>query len=942
MNAPLFGRDTQLTAIADALAAGKPEHLMLSGISGAGKSALLDNAADLAVRSGHRVLWAKAHPLEQDYAFGLVRQLFQPFIAELSESDRATLFAGAVAPAVPAVWPQPGPPAEAGDSHFAVPHALYWLAVRLAEQGPIVLVVDDVQWADEASLRWLVYLAGRADPVPLLLIAARTTGMRGAAEALADKLTGQLQPIVVSGLSEPDVAAFTRSVVGAEPDRGFVTACQEITGGNPFLLGELLATLAGEGVPPVEDAITRLTEFGPHQVSRWVLSRIRRADPGASAGCAAVAEAVAILGESAYPPVVAAVAGLTEETVKRAADLLSHMGLLRGWEPMRFAHALVRGAVDGEIPAGRRRTAHAQAARVLDARRDDAERIAAHLLACDPIGEPWAVDALRSAARLALRQGVAEPASRYLRRALAERGDEATRILVTAELGRAELSVDLRSAVAHLTDAFDAVVALPRESWPDRLFTATVAKDLTLASGASGNFSMGREVLDQVAAALGDSEPQLVCDLEAYAIGAGVGIPGFPHEERLASLRERAAPFPNSTLLASALTAHHRSGIGTDRQRVVEDLSRAWDLPPSPVIDRLGAFAFCAAGLCRADEFDLAGQFCEALIADSSLAGQPIFAELGHALHGVVAFHTGRLTDAIDEARAAIELRDSLSGGSWPASGWEGHLIRVHLARGEIETAERLLIAAGEPDTWQPSYFANWLLYERGQVRMLRGDLEGALADHQECGRRLAGYDIHNPAEIPWRSRAALVNHRLGRTGPAVELATEELELARRWGAPRALGQALRALGRITRDTEPLVESVAVLADSPAKLARAYSLFHLGLAHHRESRRADARTVLTQAHHLAHECGALRLAENAAEAIKRIAGRRPNAPRIGVAALTAQERRIADRAAAGAGNREIAEELFLTLRTVEQHLTSVYRKLGIDGRRGLAATLRSR
>ncbi|GAA4545242.1 ATP-binding protein [Amycolatopsis samaneae] len=942
MTTPLFGRDAHLAAITDALTAEKPGHLVLSGISGAGKSALLDNAADLAVRNGHRVLWAGAHPLEQDYAFGLVRQLFQPVIAELSEPDRTALFAGAVAPGVAAVWPEPGPPAEAGDSHFAVPHALYWLAVRLAEQGPIVLVVDDVQWADEASLRWLAYLAGRVDPVPLLLIAARTTGMRGAAEALVDQLTGQLRPVPVSGLSEPDVAAFARAALSAEPGRGFVAACREVTGGNPFLLGELLATLAGEGVPPTEDAITRLAEFSPHEVSRWVLTRIRRADPAASAACAAVAEAMAILGESAYPPIVAAVAGLSEEATGHAADVLSRMGLLHGRAPIRFAHSIVRAAVDGEIPAGRRRTVHAQAARVLDARGGDAERIAAHLLACDPIGEPWAAGALRRAARLALHRGVAEPAIRYLRRALAEGGDEAARIVVTAELGRAELSVDLRSAAAHLTDAFEAVVALPRASWPDRLFTATVAKDLTLATGASGNFSMGRDVLDQVAAALGDSEPQLVCDLEAYAIGAGVGIPGFPHEERLARLRARAASFPDSALLAAALTAHHRSGTGTDRERVVEDLGRAWDMPAASAIERLGAFAFCAAGLCRADEFDLAARFSEALIAGASLAGQPMFAELGHALHGVVAFHTGRLTDALDEARAAIELRDSLSGGSWSASGWEGHLIRVHLARGEFEAAEQLLASAGEPGTWQPSYFVNWLLYERGQVRSLRGDLEGALADYRECGRSLAGYDIHNPAEIPWRSRAALVSHRLGRTGPAVELATEELELARRWGAPRALGQALRALGRITRDTEPLVESVAVLADSPAKLARAFSLFHLGLAHHRESRRADARTVLTQAHHLAHECGALRLAENAAEAIKRIAGRRPNAPRIGVAALTAQERRIADRAAAGAGNREIAEELFLTLRTVEQHLTSVYRKLGIDGRRELAGALRSR
>jgi DNA-binding CsgD family transcriptional regulator len=197
---------------------------------------------------------------------------------------------------------------------------------------------------------------------------------------------------------------------------------------------------------------------------------------------------------------------------------------------------------------------------------------------------------------------------------------------------------------------------------------------------------------------------------------------------------------------------------------------------------------------------------------------------------------------------------------------------------------------------------------------------------------------------VPWRSRASRVSYRLGRGEVALRLAGEELALARRWGTPRVVGVALRALGVATGGADGLSlleESVALLARSPARVEHADALYDLGRALGESGRREEARPLLHESYRLAAGCGARPLAELCAAEIKRVGGRRPRALIAGPAALTAQERRIAERAVAGATNREIAEELFLTMRTVEAHLTGVYRKLGITGRAQLAARLTS-
>ena len=234
----------------------------------------------------------------------------------------------------------------------------------------------------------------------------------------------------------------------------------------------------------------------------------------------------------------------------------------------------------------------------------------------------------------------------------------------------------------------------------------------------------------------------------------------------------------------------------------------------------------------------------------------------------------------------------------------------------------------------------------RGRLRLARGQAADALADFQACGALFGagvwGMPIRETGYVHARSGAALALLRLGRRQHACQLAEAELADVRVFGAPRALGIALRAAGLARGGKEGLAllrESVAALDGSPALLERARSLAELGAALRRDGQRAAARDPLARALDLAARCGARPLAARAREEL-RAAGARPRRPwRTGVNALTPTELRVARLAAEGRSNREIAYELYVTLKAVEGHLARAYTKLGIEGRSQLARAL---
>jgi DNA-binding NarL/FixJ family response regulator len=264
------------------------------------------------------------------------------------------------------------------------------------------------------------------------------------------------------------------------------------------------------------------------------------------------------------------------------------------------------------------------------------------------------------------------------------------------------------------------------------------------------------------------------------------------------------------------------------------------------------------------------------------------------------------------------------------------------MEQGDLDGATAALAPVGLGESLPGSERLLYLRDSRARLRILRGDLAGGVAELLEIGHRFESVGSRNPAFIAWRSPAALALNQLGEWDEARRLAGEELELARVWGAPRSLGAALRAAGLIeggARGLALLDEAVQVLSESPAKLEHAKARTELGAALRRANRRSQAREQLRHALELATICGAAALAERAEHELLATGARPRRIALSGVESLTPSERRVAELAAEGPTNREIAQTLFVTQRTVEVHLTSIYRKLGISSRSQLAATL---
>jgi DNA-binding CsgD family transcriptional regulator len=276
-------------------------------------------------------------------------------------------------------------------------------------------------------------------------------------------------------------------------------------------------------------------------------------------------------------------------------------------------------------------------------------------------------------------------------------------------------------------------------------------------------------------------------------------------------------------------------------------------------------------------------------------------------------------------------------GGKIAPSAFRAELL---LERGDVDGARRTIDAVGLPDDPPKSLDFNWFLAARVRVLLAEGDFEAALARADDCGRRFDG-PAPNPAWMPWRTLEAEALDRLGRSDEAAALAAEEVELARRWGAPRTLGRALRIQGVAERGEgiPRLREAVAVLETSPARLEHARALATLGTALRHARKYAEAREPLRLAAQQASACGASVLADHAGAELAATGARRQAEPLSGLAGLTPSERRVAALAAAGASNRDIAQELYVTVKTVEVHLSSTYRKLGIGSRHELAGAL---
>jgi DNA-binding CsgD family transcriptional regulator/tetratricopeptide (TPR) repeat protein len=918
----LLERRDELAVIrecAASVAGGEGRAVVVEGPPGIGKTALVVAARVHAREAGLTALAARGIELERAFGFGVVRQLLEPTVQDADFKGAARHAAALLDVPLAERPPLPFGP----EGAFVALHSLYRLTANLARGRPLALLVDDAHWADGASLRFLAYLGNRLSRVPLLLVvAARPLGEPGGA-AVADMLADGGAPVLLRPrvLSDGASAELVRAAVpGASTP--LCRSCHMLTGGNPFFLRELAGALREAGPERAADVL----DAAPDGVVASVRARLTRFPSPAQR----LAGAAAIVGDGGLLRHAAALADLVNQEAAEAADALRAGRILMDGRELRFVHPIVRSAVHEQLSPAARSAGHKRAAQMLDEEDAPAERVAAHLLATEPHGSDWVCDRLRGAAREAVPHGAPDASVTYLRRALEEPPSPDSRPAVLLELGVAEsLTLDREPAIEHLRRGV--------ETTQDTGARLSAARTLAAMVGTNDP-SQSVEILERALAASPDASPALALDMEAHMLGMA----------RLA-LSSRRATFERAARLRERVEAGELDGAmeltvaATELTMAGEPAERAADLATRAIAAlRAGPIVVCFAvwSLSLADRLDEADRILSATIDEARRHRANYRVGPVHLYRSDVRFRAGALRDAVADAEAALTAY--AHAGRLNVLGSTAALVQALTERGDFRAADAALRAAdadGPPDAIGDAYSGTLVLGVRARLRLAQGDPQAALADLLEVARRQEVMREPNPAAVHWRSHAALAHATLDQRNAALVLAREELDLARRYGAARAIGIALRTLGVIGDELDAIREAVEVLAASPARLEHAHALADLGVALRHRRRIVEARGPLREALDLAVRCGAAPLAERARTELL-IAGARPRRPRLtGIDALTTNERRVAAMAADGRSNREIAQALHVSHKTVEKHLTASYRKLGIAAREDIAAAL---
>jgi DNA-binding NarL/FixJ family response regulator len=868
----ILERDAELAALAAAVAAVETGHgslVLVEGPAGIGKTTLLRAACR---GPGARVLTARGLALEQGFGYGIVRQLLDPVRGEAGLMDGAAALAARVFD-----WAEAGPVED--DVAYATMHGLYWMVANLG--GPLVLAVDDAHWADAPSLRWLAHLAARVEHLPVALLLAVRDGpdepeLIGELRAAGTRIRlGPLGPDATAALVRRRLGARAGHPVGDGDGAHLGRDWHASTGGNPFLL-EALATALRDGDQKAEP------------IAQAVLRRIGPEGPAGSR----LARALAVLGGPAPLRQAAALAGLDLPGAARLADRLRAADVLAPGSVLEFAHPIVRTAVYESIPPGERALAHAEAARLLERDGADAERLALHLLRSEPGGDPRVAALLRAAATAATGRGAPGAAAACLRRALDEPPPAADRPGLLLELGIALARERSPAAVPALREAVEL-------AGPDAAL---------LAARVLGIWAYHAEAAAICRAALAGPVPDELADSLQAELFQNAVISAETVEEAV-TLARRTGRSPawgvNDALLAATstdgdVTVPALDGISSDSLSAV----------------------YALLVLIWTGELEAAGRICDTVLTDARRRGSMSMVAHASCLHSMIMRRLGRLEEAADAARLALDFKLATSpplAVAWAAALGVDALTRL----GRLDEAEAMAASAGQP----PEGWIHTLTFRqvRGALRVAQHRPAEALDDLYAAGAGWQALGVTSPAVAVWRTAAAAAHRALGQDDAADALAAEQLALARKGGSEITLGIALRAHG-------DLAEAVDVLEATPARYELALALADHGASLRRAGQRTQAREPLLRALDLAERTGAAGLAAEVKRELLATGARPRRAALTGPDALTAGERRVAALAADGLSNRQIAEHLFVTQATVETHLRHAFRKLNITSR----------
>jgi DNA-binding CsgD family transcriptional regulator len=841
----LLERTRELEAIDELIARGHGL-VLIEGRPGYGKTALLADAGRRADAAGAGVLHEAGAELERGLELELVARML---------GER---------------------PAGNADEAVAVAYD------RLSARGATVLVVDDLQWADAASLRFLDFVVRRGKHA---VVAARA--MPGEPDALLLRLRQAADRVLPLAPLSDEAATM---VAGTREE---ALRCA----GNPLLL-------TGDG----------------ERAARWVQLRLDRLPDR----CAEVAAAVAVLTpEYATTGRTAALTKLPPRAVSDAADALVAAAFLEPGDPLTFTEPALADALVSTLPAGRRGALALDAAKLLLADAAPASVVGDLLLGAPRLGDEQVVQLLGDAAAAAAQHGDHAKRAAYLARALEEPAPAADRAALTVALAEAEAMAGSLGSLDRFADALQIAHGSPAR--------AEALAALAWRLYQAGRPSDARRAFER---ALGEPNASEALSGEA-AIAARVlgAFDGTWTVEQMRDFalraREDDAPAGKEAMIAAVAAVFADVDAGLAQRAALSALGAI--SPDGGGLDVLiGSCAMSA--LIWSDALDAVDPVLAAVIAAAEAEADPHVLAYLRWGRSWSRYWRGDIRSAANDVLSSIELWLGDWNAQLPSGAWWAARCLVEL--GQADEAAVVLDQATRPtplpDLLQDAYLAAGRLH-----------VAAATGRWKEARRHIA---VIEGSGSPWFNAAAVTEwqpdavHALARGGErdrAVELAHAHLEAARAFGAPRTLGAALRSLALVEggdRGLELLSEAVSLLEDSPSRLELIRALVDQGALLRSLGKRSHARAALKRAIELAADTTADALRERARAELA-MTGGAPGGERLtGPDALTPSERRVVELAAAGRSNPDIAAELFVSRKTVEFHLSNAFRKLAVGSR----------
>ncbi|MEV6791456.1 AAA family ATPase [Streptomyces sp. NPDC051320] len=767
---PLLHRDDEL-AVLDAtmaeLAEGQPAVIAIQGPRGIGKSSLLRAALARAPRQSV-VLRARCHESERDFPYGVVRQLFDRVLAQPGRTGTAGLELRA------------GTRAEASGAEVHEQlQDLFQAARSLSGGKPVVIAVDDLTFADPASLAWLSYIVRRLEGLPLALVFTVDSDAHDALPADFDTLspTRLLRP---GPLCDTCAARWMAQRFGAPLDTELASACHTLSLGNPLVLRELTDRLLAADVSAGSPDPAAVLEIGAATLSDTTVEWLHRSRPAA----VELLTNLAVLGPGGDIETAAALAGQGEFETALAGEELRRSGLIDPGPPQRFRHELVRTAILSRIEPRTRLDLHARAAALLVRLGAPAAQTAEHLMSMGATGQTWALPILRTAAREAAAAGDWATAARYLRRALAESADPETVLAVTGQLGAVELHQDVAACARYAATVAASVGPPPARARALLPFADAV---LTLDSPmAARSFVEAAAALDTGSGA----SLELLLPLGTQALLAGHRGTA---RRTLAALRRSPGRQVAGPAFLGALAALTAAGgrFPLRAQRLAERCAEA-TAPAGAGTGAPGAALALAWSGRLEDAAALAGR----AVLTARIAAHPGELALTLLVRADIAHRMDRTAACLSDAREALRLAESVRAAGLAAAA-AACAARALVVRGQHEAAGAVLAQAPPPSGAHPLIRA-LSLQARGVVAAGLGEHEQALQLFLECGHQLAARGIANPACVPWREHAARAYEQLGEPGAARAIAGDDVP-----GHRTGLPAPRPAAGAATAGTEP-------------------------------------------------------------------------------------------------------------------------------------------